>query len=103
MQRLGFLAEFSVNDENEEKLLQDMWRILGGETRNHVTLNNLRIILLAIMGTFIEPSLKKEEQKLEIISENSFGRFNEHGDLFLEQYEVPRLTKHFQSLNMNRV
>jgi hypothetical protein len=38
-----------------------MWKNLGGETKNHVTLNNLRIFLLAIMGTLVEPGLNKEE------------------------------------------
>jgi hypothetical protein len=38
-----------------------MWKNLGGEVKNHVTLNNLRIFLLAITGTFVEPGLKKEE------------------------------------------
>ena len=38
-----------------------VWKVLGGEVRKHVTLNNLRILLLGIMGTFIEPSLNKEE------------------------------------------
>lgn len=37
----------------------DIWRILGGEIRNHVTLNNIRIFLLAIMGSFVEPMLNK--------------------------------------------
>jgi hypothetical protein len=39
----------------------DIWKLLGGEIRNHVTLNNIRILLLAIMGTLIEPNLNKEE------------------------------------------
>ena len=38
-----------------------MWKTLGGELKKHVTLNNLRIFLLAIMGTFVEPLLNKDD------------------------------------------
>jgi len=55
-----------------------------------ITLNNLRIFLLAIMGTFVEPTgLIKSEQKLQRLS--AYGHFNEQGDLFLEIDEVPRV------------
>jgi hypothetical protein len=42
-------------------MIYEVWKLLGGEEKQHVTLNNLRIFLLAIMSTFIEPALKKEE------------------------------------------
>jgi protein-S-isoprenylcysteine O-methyltransferase Ste14 len=56
-----------------------------------VTLNNLRIFLLAIMGTFIEPALRREEQALQKQYEDAYGQFNEHGDLFLEVYEIQKI------------
>jgi len=73
----------------------EIWRLLGGSEKAHVTLNNLRIFLLAIMGTFIEPALKKEEQELVKIGKDTFGQFNEHGDLFLDTHEVGRIQKVF--------
>lgn len=54
--RLGF---DSAGDSTSE-----IWRQLGGEARSIITLNNLRIFLLAIMGTFVEPGLNKAEQTL---------------------------------------
>jgi hypothetical protein len=39
----------------------EIWRQLGGEIKQHITLNNLRIFLLAIMGTLVEPGLNKAE------------------------------------------
>jgi hypothetical protein len=75
--------------------MTELWKILGGELRNHVTLNNLRMFLLAIMGTYVEQSLKKEEHNLHTIGENPIGSFNEHGDIFLEPYEIPRIQKVF--------
>jgi len=52
--KLGFLVE---GEDTEKDLFFQIWRLLGGEKRNIVTLNNLRIFLLAVMGTFIEPIL----------------------------------------------
>ena len=72
-------------------MIADIWKILGGEIRNHVTLNNIRIFLLAIMGSFVEPMLDKNSQNLCKLYECSFGQFNEHGDLFLDTYEIPKI------------
>ena len=72
----------------EKNLVSEIWKILGGQERKHVTLNNLRIFLLSIMGTFIEPALKREEQNLYRLGEEYYGQFNEHGDLFLEVSEI---------------
>lgn len=61
--RLGFISE-RINENNyKEKAnnVYELWKNLGGENKNHVTLNNLRIFLLAIMGTFVEPGLNKDD------------------------------------------
>ncbi len=65
--KLGFIdakllaAQQSDHDEThlDKNIVFDMWKHLGGEAKNHITLNNLRIFLLAIMGTFIEPGINK--------------------------------------------
>ena len=48
-----------------------IWKNLAGEVRNHVTLNNVRIFLLAVMGTFTEPGLPKGEQNLSKVEDDS--------------------------------
>ena len=80
-----------------------MWRNLGGEAKSHVTLNNLRIFLFALMGTFVEPGLSKESQKLMKIDNNEYGSFNEQGDIFLDISEIPKIQKSFQPLYLNRM
>lgn len=80
-----------------------MWKNLGGEIKAHVTLNNLRIFLFAIMGTFVEPGLPRETQKLTKIDNNEYGFFNEQGDLFLDISEVSKIQKSFQPLYLNRM
>jgi MFS-type transporter involved in bile tolerance (Atg22 family) len=47
-------------NQQDKNIVFEMWKSLGGEIKAHVTLNNLRIFLFAIMGTFVEPGLPKE-------------------------------------------
>jgi hypothetical protein len=62
MTELGFITEkYEMENSLEKQMISDIWKILGGEVRNHVTLNNIRIFLLAIMGSFVEPLLNKKE------------------------------------------
>jgi len=59
--RLGFIdVHFIQKIETEveastKNLLLEIWANLGGNSSGHVTLNNLRIFLLAVCGTFAEP------------------------------------------------
>jgi hypothetical protein len=45
LQRMGFVSEECAQDQLS---LQEIWKVLGGEARGHVTLNNLRLFLLAV-------------------------------------------------------
>jgi len=68
MVRLGFMAEKYLatstreNDSTdmEKSIVYDLWKYLGGEVYSHITLNNLRIFLLSIMGTYLEPGLNRD-------------------------------------------
>ena len=58
--RLGFISDNQAIQENDKEnltIVYELWRNLGGELRSHVTLNNVRMFLLAIMGAFAEPVL----------------------------------------------
>ena len=71
--------------------------------KGHITLNNLRIFLLALMGTFVEPGLPREEQNLQKIDSNEFGFFNDFGDLFLSLDDIPKIQKLYQAFYINRM
>lgn len=49
---------FNVNmmqkSDKQDQLLVLLWKILGGEYYGHVTLNNLRMLLLAIKGLHVQ-------------------------------------------------
>jgi hypothetical protein len=51
-------AELSLIQKQEHKFLC-LWKMLGGEFYGHVTLNNLRMMLLAIKGLHVQPDVKK--------------------------------------------
>ena len=72
MVRLGFMSDKLMgssqrdhdSNDQEKSIVYELWKYLGGEIKSHTTLNNLRIFLLAIMGTFVEPGLNRAEQNL---------------------------------------
>ena len=47
-------------NDNEGEMIAEIWKYLGGDVKGHITLNNLRMFLLAIMGTFVEPTLNRD-------------------------------------------
>ena len=90
------LEEKSENiQQTSDNVVMRIWKNLAGEVRNHVTLNNVRIFLLAVMGTFTEPGLPKGEQNLAKVDENEYGLFNDFGDLFLDPSDIPKIQKSY--------
>ena len=64
--KLGFVKDYTTEEmevkvrdlEKQEQKILCLWKILGGEFYGHVTLNNLRMILLAIKGLHVQPDIK---------------------------------------------
>ena len=47
---LGMSSEYSANtDSNERILLYDIWKILDGEVKEQIMIEDLRVLLMAIM------------------------------------------------------
>lgn len=64
LQKTGFFAGENGSKGiqlEEHEMFIEIWKQLGGKERSLVTLNNLRIFLFAIMGTFIEPNLDRKD------------------------------------------
>lgn len=103
MVRLGFMSDKMIglsqrehdSKDSDKNIVYDLWKYLGGELKNHITLNNLRIFLLAIVGTFVEPGLNRADQNLFKIGDNVYGQYNDQGDLFLNVDEIPKIQKEF--------
>jgi hypothetical protein len=74
--QMGFLSK-SHDSHNE------IWNLLGGPIKGHVTLNNLRILLFAIQNVLIQHGPSVDSSNLKPLYEGGIGRFNSLGDLFL--------------------
>ena len=48
-----YVSLFDIGEVPTEPKLVTLWRILGGDYFGHVTLNNLRMVLLAIKGLHV--------------------------------------------------
>ena len=55
-----FINLFNIGETPNEPKLVMLWRILGGDYYGHVTLNNLRMVLLAVKGLHVQPDNKHE-------------------------------------------
>jgi hypothetical protein len=48
--KLGMISEASANsDSNERILLYDIWKILEGEQREEVSIEDVRVLLMSIV------------------------------------------------------
>jgi hypothetical protein len=115
LQRMGFVSEECAQDQLS---LQEIWKVLGGEARGHVTLNNLRLFLLAVQNILVEhgPNIDRNNlQRLPVICstnlsgepgglpEGQIGKYNKHGDLFLETADLRAIKTQFNKLSINRL
>lgn len=84
----------------QEESINQIWKILGGPHFKHVTLNNLRLLLLGIKGLHVLPN---ESLPQEDLLKAKFGVFSAAGDLYLEVSDVAKLTAHFKDLIQERL
>lgn len=50
MVKMGFATDEASNSEsNERVLLYDIWRILGGDQKDEIPLDDLKVIIMAIL------------------------------------------------------
>lgn len=124
LQKLGFLRRERVPETPKRKVsgltaienlakqterIEQIWQILGGNFYGHITLNNLRMMCLAIKGLHVSPDVEFQENSTNHFQINTvdptypeslplFGLFSAEGDLHLAQSDVERATAHFKLL-----
>lgn len=100
--------------EKQAERVKQIWLILGGNFYGHITLNNLRMMCLAIKGLHVSPDVEFSESSTHQFQINSvdpnypenlpvFGLFSAEGDLHLSQTDVEKATTHFKILIQNRL
>ena len=87
-----FNLNFYQNLEKQKFKVMNLWVILGGEYFGHVTLNNLRMMLLAIKGLHVQPDvpLCEESVKFEGPLGSPLGIFGPSGDMYLFGCDIER-------------
>ena len=109
--------------DRQEKKINALWRQLGGYYYGHVTLNNLRMFLLAIKGLHVIPEVKIDFDQATFISLNQveshselnqdlsrsqepfqyLGQFSKQGDLYMYEEDVSKSIHMFKDLAQNRL
>lgn len=86
MVKMGFCTEQAANSEsNERVLLYDMWRILDGDNKEEVLLDDLRVLIMAILKI-------PDQQRTLLMDENNQSRvgfFNQDGQFCFKNEDLP--------------
>ena len=85
--------------------------MLGGEHYGHVTLNNLRMMLLAVKGIHMQPEAplltidagKNTLVKIDGPYGEPIGIFGSKGDIYLFECDISRVISIFSAFNQNRL
>jgi hypothetical protein len=72
---------------------------MSGPVQGMVTLNNMRIFVVAILGVLIEYPPKTDRRSLKPAT---LGQINKHGDIFLNKDDMIFLQKTFKQMKTNR-
>lgn len=121
------ISMFNLNaimeTDKQDKKINALWRQLGGCHYGHVTLNNLRMFLLAIEGLHVVPDVKYQFNQADFISLNQIeakhepnhdlsrsqepsqllGQFSKQGDLYMFEEDVSKAVQVFKELAQNRL
>lgn len=94
------LNEHAVNIESNERiLLYDLWKLLHGEEKQEVTLDDCKVVIMSVLR------MHNPKRILDVEYEEGMevGFYNEQGKFCLRIEEIPRLQKYFNLLFLNRL
>lgn len=114
LQELSFLPENVVEDSNDHNKLQELWAFLHGEEKGSVNVEDLRVVLLILIGVKPPGREKKPEgEEAEGKEESGPGEegdkpskpdsFYEDGKLFIRKGRTQGIFVQFKDLYINRI
>lgn len=66
---LGMIEERAANtDSNERVLLYELWKLLRGEERQEITLNDVKMVIMVILR------MHQDHKRIGGAEENRFGQ-----------------------------
>ncbi|CDW71596.1 UNKNOWN [Stylonychia lemnae] len=103
---MGFCTESAANsDSNERVLLYDIWRILEGDQRDYVLIDDLRTLMMSIakITEYKRINVVPDEEESQNIDQNAVGFFNKKGQFCLRSEDISIIYRQFDLLNVNRI
>eukprot|EP00347_Sterkiella_histriomuscorum_P024180 403332030 len=103
---MGFCTEQAANsDSNERVLLYDIWRVLEGDQRDLIVIEDLRTLLIAIVKIteYKRINVVPSEEESKHLDQNSVGYFNLKGQYCIRPEDLSIIYKQFDLLNVNRI
>ena len=95
---LGMMTEAASNQDSKERtLLYDMWKLLRGEDKQEVNVEDVRIVTMVINRMTDDKRIGVEGFAEDI------GFFNENDQFCLRMEDVPKMQKHYELLYLNRL
>ena len=114
LMELGFITGRQVNQNQEEPLILELWKIQEGEKMEGIEYSNLKYFLFSILGVYIpaegdevyDPELPVLNVKLEsgdsLPPPSIYGRFNIKGQFLIEERSAKKIHKKFDLFYLNR-
>ena len=105
---LGMINEATSNiDSNGRALLYDLWRLLQGELREEVNLEDVKVVIMSIlrMNDHKRIGVSSEEAQTEHQRHDprDFGFYNNKDKFCLRIEDISKIQKHFNLLYLNRL
>lgn len=103
---LGFCTEQQASsDSNERVLLYDLWRILEGDQREEVSVDDVKTLVMSIVKItdYKRINVKPSALEAEQIQQHQVGFFNMKSQFCLRPEDLPIIFKQFDLLTVNRI
>lgn len=86
--KLGMISENAANSDSTERiLLYDMWKILEGDQNEEVSLEDVKVLIMAILKTADHKRIGVSEPEGQ--AKTKLGFFNNKGQFCLTAEDLP--------------
>lgn len=94
------------NDSAERALLYELWKLLRGEEKEEISLEDVKMVIIAILRMDhkrIGLVHNVQQTESERQDPKNFGFYNEKDQFCLRTEDVPKIQKHYNIFYLNRL
>ena len=95
--------EAAGSDSKERVLLYDLWKLMKGEQQEEISLDNVKVLIMAILRMNDHKRIGVSEPEDAEEQESEIGWYNEKGQICLRPEDLPKIQKHYELLYLNRL